>query len=43
MCQMAEEGKLKVHVSQQYNLDNAVDAFKQIETHHSTGKIVIVP
>ena len=43
MCQLAEECKLKVHVSQRYNLDNAVDAFKQIETHHSTGKIVIVP
>jgi NADPH:quinone reductase-like Zn-dependent oxidoreductase len=43
LCQLAEEGKLKVHVSERYNLDNAVDAFKQIETHHTTGKIVIVP
>jgi NADPH:quinone reductase-like Zn-dependent oxidoreductase len=42
MCQLAEEGKLKVRVSQRYNIDNAVDAFKQIETHHTTGKIVIV-
>ncbi len=43
ICQLAEEGKLKVHVSQRYNLDNAADAFREIETHHTTGKIVIVP
>ena len=43
LCELAEEGKLKVHVSQQYHLENAVEAFKQIETHHTTGKIVIVP
>lgn len=43
MSQLADEGKLKVHVSRQYRLDNAVEAFEQIETHHTTGKIVIIP
>jgi NADPH:quinone reductase-like Zn-dependent oxidoreductase len=43
LCQLAEEGKLHVHISQQFNLENAAEAFKQIETHHTTGKIIIVP
>lgn len=41
--QLAEEGKLKVEVSQTYSLDQAADAMRQIETHHTRGKIVIVP
>ena len=43
LCELAEEGKLQIHVSEQYSLENAVEAFKQIATHHTTGKIVIVP
>jgi len=43
LCKLAEEGKLHVPVKQKYSLDNAVEAFKQIETHHTTGKVVIVP
>lgn len=43
LCELAEKGKLQVPVSKTFNLDNAVEAFKQIETHHTTGKIVIVP
>ncbi len=40
---LANQGKLKIHVSETYSLDEAVQAMKQIETHHTTGKIVIVP
>ncbi|MFB9864562.1 NADP-dependent oxidoreductase [Rufibacter immobilis] len=40
---LAEAGKLKVHVSQTYPLDRAAEAMRQIETHHTKGKMVIVP
>ncbi|WP_245964504.1 NADP-dependent oxidoreductase [Rufibacter immobilis] len=43
LCELAEAGKLKVHVSQTYPLDQAAEAMRQIETHHTKGKIVIVP
>jgi NADPH:quinone reductase-like Zn-dependent oxidoreductase len=43
LSQLGEEGKLRVHISERYRLDDAVEAFKQIETHHTTGKVVIVP
>ena len=43
LCQLAEVGKLQVPVSERYSLENAAQAFEQIETHHTTGKIVIVP
>ncbi|GAA4302593.1 NADP-dependent oxidoreductase [Nibribacter koreensis] len=43
LCQLAEAGELKVHVSGTYTLDQAAEAMRQIETHHTTGKIVIVP
>ncbi|MDQ4139653.1 MAG: NADP-dependent oxidoreductase [Bacteroidota bacterium] len=41
--ELANNGQLKVHVSQTYTLDQAVEALNQIQTHHTTGKIVIVP
>ncbi|MFC6999001.1 NADP-dependent oxidoreductase [Rufibacter roseus] len=41
--EIAEAGKLKVHVSEKYSLDDASEALKQIATHHTTGKIVVVP
>ncbi|QMU28085.1 NADP-dependent oxidoreductase [Adhaeribacter radiodurans] len=41
--ELADNGQLKVHVSQTYSLDQTVDAFNQIQTKHTTGKIVIVP
>ena len=40
---LTEEGKVKVPVSETYPLEKAGEAMKQIETHHTTGKIVIVP
>ncbi|AKD05072.1 NADP-dependent oxidoreductase [Pontibacter korlensis] len=40
---LAESGKLRVHVSQTYTLDETVEAMKQIQTSHTTGKIVIMP
>ncbi|MHA6250010.1 NADP-dependent oxidoreductase [Pontibacter sp. CAU 1760] len=39
----ANTGKLKVHVSQTYTLDQAVEAFSQIESKHTKGKIAIKP
>ncbi|MFD2247459.1 NADP-dependent oxidoreductase [Pontibacter ruber] len=41
--ELADAGKLRVHVSQTYTLDETVEAMKQIQTQHTTGKIVIVP
>ncbi len=40
---LAETGKLRVHVSQTFPLAAAKEALQQIETHHTTGKIVIIP
>ena len=40
---LADAGKLKVQVSQTFSLAETGKAFEQIETHHTTGKIVIVP
>lgn len=40
---MAEDGKIDVHVNQAYPIDRAAKAMKQIETHHTSGKVVIVP
>ncbi|GHA80628.1 NADP-dependent oxidoreductase [Pontibacter akesuensis] len=41
--ELAEAGKLKVHVSETYKLQETAEAMRQIETKHTTGKIVIVP
>jgi 2-desacetyl-2-hydroxyethyl bacteriochlorophyllide A dehydrogenase len=41
--ELAEAGKLKVHISKTYSLDEAAEALKQIQSLHTTGKIVIVP
>ena len=41
--EMANAGKLMVHVSKTYTLDEAAEALKQIQTLHTKGKIVIVP
>lgn len=41
--ELAEAGKLKVHVSETFSLDEAAQALDQIATHHTTGKIVVVP
>lgn len=41
--ELADNGQLKVHVSGTYSLDEAVEALNQIQTAHTTGKIVIVP
>jgi NADPH:quinone reductase-like Zn-dependent oxidoreductase len=40
---LAEEGKIKVPVSETYSLDKAAAAMRQIETHHTRGKMVIIP
>lgn len=41
--ELTEEGKLKVHISKTYSLNDAAEALKQIQTLHTTGKIVILP
>jgi NADPH:quinone reductase-like Zn-dependent oxidoreductase len=41
--ELADAGKLKIQVGQTYSLEQVPEAFRQIETHHTTGKIVIVP
>jgi NADPH:quinone reductase-like Zn-dependent oxidoreductase len=43
LAKLANKGKIKVHVSEVYPLDKAAEAMKQIETHHTTGKIILVP
>lgn len=40
---LADTGKLRVHICHTFPLDDVAEAFKQIETHHTTGKLVIVP
>ncbi|WP_225986364.1 NADP-dependent oxidoreductase [Rufibacter sp. LB8] len=41
--ELAEAGKLTVHVSETYSLDHAAKALDQIASHHTKGKIVVVP
>ena len=41
--ELVEAEKLKVRVSKRYRLEEAVEALEQIESLHTTGKIVIVP
>lgn len=43
LAELADEGKLQVHVSARYSLEETAEAMKQIETHHTRGKIVIMP
>ncbi|AWM32351.1 zinc-binding dehydrogenase [Hymenobacter nivis] len=39
----AGDGKLQVPVSATFSLAGVKKAFEQIETKHTTGKVVIVP
>ncbi|RZL07912.1 MAG: NADP-dependent oxidoreductase [Hymenobacter sp.] len=41
--ELADAGKLKVPVAQTFALADIKQAFEQIETKHTTGKVVIVP
>ena len=41
--ELIEAGKLSVHVSQTYSLNDAAEALNQIQSLHTTGKIVVVP
>ncbi|MGI4866060.1 MAG: zinc-binding dehydrogenase [Janthinobacterium lividum] len=41
--ELADSGKLKVPVAQTFALADVKKAFEQIETKHTTGKVVIVP
>lgn len=40
---LANTGKLTVPIAATFPLDDTKKAFEQIETHHTTGKVVIIP
>lgn len=41
LAQLIEAGKLKVHVSKVFSLEELPDAHLQIESHHTVGKVVV--
>jgi NADPH:quinone reductase-like Zn-dependent oxidoreductase len=41
--ELADAGKLTVPIAATFSLDDVKKAFEQIESHHTTGKVVIVP
>lgn len=41
--ELADAGQLRVPVAQTFSLGDVQKAFEQIETHHTTGKVVVVP
>ena len=41
--ELADAGKLTVPIAATFSLNDTKKAFEQIETHHTTGKVVIVP
>ena len=43
LATLVEAGKIKIAVNKVYTLDETAEALTQIQTHHTTGKIVIVP
>ncbi len=43
LSELVDQGKVKVNVGQTFSLDETAKALEQIETLHTTGKIVIVP
>ena len=43
LAELAEKGHLEVPVSARFSLDQTAEAMRQIETHHTRGKIVIIP
>lgn len=43
LAELADEGKLKVPISERFSLEQTAEAMRSIETHHTRGKIAIVP
>ncbi len=43
MQELTDEGKIKVHVSKTYKLEEAEQALKDVQTLHTRGKLVIKP
>lgn len=41
--ELADDGKIKVHVSKTYKLEEAGQALKDVQTLHTRGKLVITP
>jgi NADPH:quinone reductase-like Zn-dependent oxidoreductase len=41
--ELADAGKLTVPITATFPLDDVKKAFEQIESHHTTGKVVIIP
>jgi len=43
LAELLEAGKLRVEVAQVFDLDHAQDAYRELETGHVRGKLVVVP
>lgn len=43
LARLTDDGKLKVQVSATFRLEEAAEAFRQIGSHHTQGKLAIVP
>lgn len=43
LAKLVDDGKLKVEISRTYSLDESAKALEQIQSLHTTGKIVIKP
>jgi NADPH:quinone reductase-like Zn-dependent oxidoreductase len=43
LARLANAGTLTVNVSASFPLEKVTEAFRQIETHHTQGKVAIVP
>lgn len=43
LAELIDAGKLRIEVSRTYRLDDAADAYRELEGGHVRGKIVVVP
>lgn len=43
LSELADKGQLRVHISRQYSLEETAKALDEIQTHHTTGKLIIIP
>ena len=41
--ELTDDGKIKVHVSKTYSLEEAEQALKDVQTLHTRGKLIITP
>ncbi len=43
LAEMIAEGRLEIPIARVYQLDEVRDAFRELERHHTQGKIVLIP